>query len=230
MSLPVVYLGISPTSRFGVAMANYTARLSRMWAWDAKSLKVIGFQDIKARAKLLDVSGDGEYVGYFVEALHRKQAYLAVSRPPYFHALMLRNGHYIIQSSITFTASLLVFTRERFEDCEWLRNLDETTQRHCPLRIIEGNVDSFPDETPPPFDGSFVSSYKRRGLAYQPWEGAAPSEFGTQWKGHDGMGREIWSDGLHVYADETPFLDLARQPFTEVVPPEWAKSWIAPRK
>lgn len=232
VSLPAVYLGIHPTSPIGVALAAYTGQLSRMWAWDAKSFEIIGYQDVKGRGEFLDLSPDGNHIAYYIQNFSKRCSYIGVSRPPFFHALLLMNSYYNARRLATFESEKsLVVLRNRFDNTDWHKNVPERLQRKCPYKVQDFDWDHRNEDFIYQLSERLEeSSWARCGQAFPEtlnWPGAKHG--GETWTGQDCKKRKIWSDGRHVYADETPFLDLARQPFTEVVPPEWAKTWIAPR-
>lgn len=195
-----------------------------MWAWNATTLEVIGFQDLKGRATLFDLDTTGEFVAYAVEKRGGYWSYVGVSRPPYFHALFLANAG--LHPSVVFNHESIIVRRSAGM-MNWGWSVEERVEAGCPYTIIDDTGKLGP--LPPLWDRLIEFIGVNPSTPICTWSDR------SYWRVRsapcrDVNGRQIWSDSRHVYADETPFLDLARQPFTEVVPPEWAKSWIAPRK
>lgn len=229
MDLPFVDLAVSRSGRVGIALANYTSQLSRMWAWDVADLSVLGYQDVKGRAWLSDLSGDGEHVAWGIEKKGGLISYIGVSRPPYFHALLLANMSHIYGASLAFVDDKVYVKRKGvLALLEWQRPVPERVVDGSPYRVMDDNGDiGDRPRLSELFAAFFTTDDSRPRIS---------SWFpGRHWHLNftdglvDSVGRSIRTDGRHVYADKKPFLDLARQPFTEVVPPEWAKSWTAPR-
>ncbi len=214
-------IGICPTSRQGVAVVEYSGRFSRMWTWDALSLEVTGFQDIKARIQLLDVSRDGKYCAYFAEAHRKDEHYIAISRPPYFRALWIRNAYHL-GGTAAFFGSKRVFTAGYVP--KWVANgryVPEKIAPYSPFRFKESDdlyqSKDYQGIVPARCSGA-VSNNR------YPWYPGRLSKRDV-WVGSDPLGRNIIAEGSHVLADGVRFLDCSRTPFTEVVPPDWASHW-----
>lgn len=217
---PVITVGISPTAEQGVVIAAYSGRYSRMWAWDAGSLKILGYQDIKASVTLCDISETGRLCAYSAIAHSKAEHYVAISRPPYFHALWLRNALYLGPTVVLFSNQGLVrySVDPKKEEFPWSRIIEERTTPRTPFRFEEMAGDGHREECA--LRASRCSRFFYDAVHWRQETGAVRG-----WVGEDHLGRRITVQDWQVLADGVPFLDCSRQPFEAVTTPEWAKSW-----
>ena len=217
---PLITFGICPTSEQGVAIAAYSGRRSRMWAWDAHSLEVLGFQDIKAKVILLDVTESGSHCAYSAEAHHEMEHYIAISRPPYFRALWLRNIFHLGARAVVFGRDdQVAWTADERDKNTWGRIIVHTQAPNTPFSFravswqgAEGLMQVAEQRCSGARECSDLDEIRRAKLC-------------EAWVGQDPLGRNITVRDACVCADDTPFLDCRRTPFVAVEPPEWAKSW-----
>lgn len=224
MSLPIkptpkITVGISPSAVQGVAIAAYSGRHSRMWSWDAVSLEVLGYQDVKARVMLRDVSSSGEFCAYYAEAYSKREHYVAIAKPPYFHALWLRNQSEIAVHAVLFENSNLVAhcVSPKKQEHPWSRIIEERTTEGSPFRFEEIRSDHQ--------EHCDLFAYRCSGiLEYTDhWRWQTPAF--PNWVGKDPRGRSITVRGSQILADGVPFLDCQRLQFETVSTPSWAKKW-----
>lgn len=228
--LPIrVTVGVSPKSPIGVAIAEYSGRRSRMVAWDAKTLKLIGFQDLKARASLIDVSDCGNYCCYDVERFTKGQSYIAISRPPYFQALWLRNCFHLGQRFAVFMDQRSIHYR-LFEPHPGMSHkaVSEQLVQPCPFQFMRiDKIDSWDEYTHVIARSSGFAEYAR-------WLTTPPRlpkawvpklKIPSPWTGTDCQGRVIREEQGVLYANESAFLNLERQEFEHIPPPHRVKHW-----
>lgn len=191
-----------------------------MWAWDAKTLEILGFQDLIARAHLLDISPDGKYCAYYAEAHHKSEHYLAISRPPYFTALWIVDVfHLHIRAAVFDEDQVFRYFFGDADEADWHKRIPQADLSGSPYRFERAtDFDEFEILTD--------LAAKRCSGAY---DGGANDwqshNLRTQGIYHDRMGRTITVRGHEIHANGRPFLDCQRQPFCSVETPEWAKLW-----
>lgn len=220
MPEPLITVGISPNALQGVAIAAYSARYSRMWAWNACTLEVLGFQDIKARAMLRDVSSCGRYCAYCVEAHHKEEYYVAISRPPYFQALWLRNTHHLGYQAVLFhsVGAIEYCLSEKWIKYGFRQPPEERLVKDAPFTFIPIEWEAYREE-------SELFAARCSGIVeYTEYRHGYASAF-TLWAGTDPLGRRITVRESQVFANDVPFLDCHRLAFEAVATPAWAMNW-----
>jgi hypothetical protein len=197
-------IGLSPTSPAGVVMARYSNRFSRMWAWDVDSQEILGFQDVKGKARLLDVSEDGRYCGWVIEAKGGYDTHMGVSRPYSFHALFWRRTvitPYFYDPIILFEDGIILHYSQP-EEYQFGDEI-ERVQPGCPYEFVE-------------LDGKAKAARRTSRVI---------SNDGNKAQLIDRCGRTIEFGDLAVLSDGQVLIDLTRPVFTTVPHPEWAKEW-----
>lgn len=217
----VLSVGITPQSERGVVIAQYSHYRSRMWAWNAKTLEVLGFQDLRGGARLLDTDSTGNLCAYHASASkgkekaldaspwfsRRYESYVAISKPPYFTALWIRNagctGH-----AVRFVRDDLVrWWTEADRDPEQTP-VRGRVESNCPIRFEASSRDAVEALGPPRVTDDMLYS-----------RAAEPTA------SFDAKGREIRMIGDALCADGVSFIDMSRCPFELVTPPKWAQRW-----
>ena len=203
-------------------MAAYSGRHSRMFAWDAETLEILGYQDIKARVELMDVSFDGRYCAYFAEAHAKNEHYIAICRPPFFHALWIRNCFHSGNHDVVFESgkSVRFFYTKKSE--AWNeRMVPEYTAPNAPMRFKEI------DELAPREVWIGMAARRCSGAVEKtvyPMVQGRPTKR-SLWSATDCLNRIITVDNGAILADGALFLDCTQTPFETIPPPEWATEW-----
>jgi len=225
MQEPLITVGISPTAVQGVAIAAYSGRHSRMWTWDASTLKILGHQDIKARVKLRDVTDDGVYCAYYAEAHRKSEHYVAICRPPYFHALWLRNTFHLGYQVVVFPkpGSVGYCLSPKTEEHPWSRIIPEREDENGPFQFEEMKESTHREAC-----AAFAARCSGILEYTDHWHWNTRDL--PHWTGTDLQGRKIAVRGSHICADGVSFLDCTRPPFEAVTTPDWAKIWNPSRK
>lgn len=203
-----------------MAVAAYSSQHSRMWAWDSETLEILGFQDVKARVRLVDISPDGKYCSYFAHAPKRTQSYVAICRPPYFHALWIDNSWDNGRQYVYFGQDKV----GRFQDVKHsysgeYGDVFPTTKPNCPFDVIE--IDEAGLKHWEEIVERRCSSFTRYVHDGKKLRWLQPEK----WYGSDCQGREITIEDSTICADGAPFLDCRRQEFIPIPPPDWALGW-----
>ena len=183
-------------SELGVAMLSYSGRLSRMWAWRISDLEVVGTQDVKGRARLVDITSDGQLASYQMERHHKTEFYVAICRPPYWHALWLKKAFHLNYAGVLF------------KDSGWLGFGSSTTASEFLIERDGGKV-------VPRLSGYLSHDVSQRVRRFD------DIGFGIR----DALGREYSLDGERLFAGDVFLLDLSRGEFREQKTPDWAKRW-----
>lgn len=207
--------GVGPDSHQGVVIASYSGRHSRMWTWDIHTLKILGYQDIKARVELLDVSPDGRYAAYYAESHAGSEHYIAICRPPYFKALWIQSVFHLHWHRFWFGPGQWVAEYQDTEAMPWHKVFNHKVDG-CPSSIVSRKLVQDEWEAVrtrcinPPSDKMFCQVYG--------------SELGLGIL-TDPLGRHVQVVGSKLLVEDNEVVDMARTPFEAIYPPDWAGKW-----
>ena len=226
---PNITIGICTTAERGVAVASYSGHHSRMWAWDAETLEILGHQDVKAAVTLLDISQDGRYCAYVADAKHKDEEYIAICRPPYFHALWLQTAFHLDFREVVFASGNTVryYCSTSTATGAWIKDaITPDSPFKFELMELEAQRSYWKERARTRCSGVIETSINPglAGKKFDPKSVVATHERDL-WTGSDGLGRKISVDGERVLADGEPFLNCQRTPFEAISPPNWAEEW-----
>ncbi|MBN9502183.1 MAG: hypothetical protein BGO01_19060 [Armatimonadetes bacterium 55-13] len=145
------------------------------------------------------MSRDGNYLAMDLRSDRDGQEHTIVSRSPYFTALAISFSP-LVMAHVCFDAK---------GDLHWMsyRSIEMRAPDPCPFEIEKDVFPTYAEE--------FLDRHQKQEI----W--TSPS--GRQFRTLDGRIYEILS------TEERELLDLRPYSFTEVPPPEWAKTWNEPR-
>ena len=200
---------IAPKARVGVIIASFSGKLSRMYSWDLDTDQVTKGQFLKGRSKVLDLSANGKYVAYYVEAFHRNaQSWIGLSHPPYYTALAFLPTNHLFQRDAYFThdGTFIFHTEEQWR--YWEGDPPPPTTRidaGCPFsikpeshvrRVMKSLKDSRSEEA--------IDAKRNRVLVAR--------------------GNSILSRSLPL-REESPLLTFEREPFESIKTPTEFRVW-----
>lgn len=199
---PCLTFAVAAKAGAGAVVASFSGKHSRMYSWNLDSDTFVPGQFVKARVRVLDISPNGKFVAYYAEAFHDPaQAWIAISKPPYFTALGFFPHHHIVQMHAyfeedgTFHYNTAGQTNATIPRELWPRI---RVTPHCPFRIVHENY------TETELRISAVDPARKRNLAARNLMLVA----------------EDWKT-----KEEQVLRRFEREPFSEVVTPPKFRAW-----